>query len=94
MRLQTLVTALRRTAKSVHVVAVQRLGWPTRVLPIDVVIELVTVDEAWRGQGPRRKLDAVVYDPPPKPDPQWIKCYRNTHSVCLWTEGHYEPHQA
>lgn len=75
MRLKHLVGLLKRTAEKVEVIAVQRLGWPTQLLPIAAVIAMVEHDDAWIGVGPKRKLDAVVYDPPPTPDPERTECW-------------------
>lgn len=65
-----------------------------RIVPIETAIEMVAQNPAWRGMGPKRKLDAVIFDPPPKPDPKWIAGYRNQHSTSIWINYDHRPHEA
>lgn len=93
MRNDKLLVALYRTLRRSKMVNVI-FGLQTVEMKIEAAAALVADDPNWKGQGRGHRLDAVVYDPPPKPDPEWEACWRNTHSACLWTEGHYTPHQA
>lgn len=95
MRNEALLVALRRTAeKQGRLIAFVAKGLAPRDITVDEAMRLVADRCEFLGFGSKHRVKRIVFEPPPQPDPTWQACWRNTQSACLWTEGHYEPHQA